>query len=176
MVESGQDVMQSMNGDQGAFPDTGGGAGRGDSVDQFGWELGQTARAWRAELDRRMAPLGLTDARGFTLLQLSRADGPVTQKALAGLTGVQGPTLVRVIDWLEREALVSRSASPQDRRSKLLVLTPRGRQLAGRIERIAAEVRDELFEGVDPRAIEQCLQVFSQLRARLAAMKPGGVQ
>lgn len=145
-------------------------------VDQFGWQLGQTARAWRAELDRRMAPLGLTDARGFTLLQLSRGDGALTQKTLAGLAGVQGPTLVRVIDWLEKEELVSRSASSTDRRSKLLVLTPQGARLAGRIEQIAAEVRDELFQGMDTQAIEQCLRVFQQLRARLAAMKTGDRQ
>lgn len=168
--------MQSIQEDRESCGDSGEGTAPGNSVDQFGWQLGQTARAWRAELDRRMATLGLTDARGFTLLQLSRADGALTQKALAGLAGVQGPTLVRVIDWLEKEELVSRSASPHDRRSKLLVLTPRGRQLAGRIERIAAEVRDELFAGVDPEAIEQCLRVFRQLRTRLAAMKPGGVQ
>jgi MarR family transcriptional regulator for hemolysin len=146
------------------------------SIDQFGWQLGQTARAWRAELDRRMAPLGLTDARGFTLLQLSRSDDPVTQKALAGLAGVQGPTLVRVVDWLEQEGLVSRTASPEDRRCKLLILTPQGREIAGRIERIAADVREELFEGLDHQAVEHSLELFHRLRERLADMKSGGMQ
>ncbi len=150
------------------------GAPPGEPVEQFGPLLGQTARAWRLELDRRMAALGLTDARGFALLKLFRAGASLSQKELAGLTGVQEPTLVRVIDWLEAEGLVQREASLSDRRAKRLTLTAEGDRKARRIDAVAREVREELFRGIDQQRLEQCVEVFALIRERLDDMKKEG--
>ncbi|MFO6383447.1 MarR family transcriptional regulator, partial [Pseudomonas aeruginosa] len=38
----------------------------------FGTLLAQTSRAWRAELDRRLSHLGLSQARWLVLLHLAR--------------------------------------------------------------------------------------------------------
>src|SRR3546814_19594268 len=73
------------------------------SQELFGLRLGLVARLWRAEIDRRLAAFGLTESRWLTLLHLSRLSEPVTQRELAESVGVQGPTLVRTLDWLEAE-------------------------------------------------------------------------
>ena len=55
--------------------------------EQFGFRLGLVARLWRAELDRRLAAFGLTEARWLTLIHLSRLPDAVTQRELAEAVG-----------------------------------------------------------------------------------------
>lgn len=142
--------------------------------ERFGIELGQLARLWRKELDRRLSPYGLTEARWRALLHLSRMGSPVTQTELAARIGVQGPTLVRTLDWLENEGLVERHELATDRRAKTLRLTAQARPSLARIQEVAEGLRQELFEAVDPADIHTCLRVFEHLAQRLElSARPG---
>ena len=49
---------------------------------RFGMQLAQMSRGWRAELDRRLAGLGLSQARWLVLLHLARFDEAPTQREL----------------------------------------------------------------------------------------------
>src|SRR5918997_3858468 len=98
----------------------------GQRLSQLQWRLGrsigQISRRWRARLDGRMAAFGLTEARWLPLLHLARGGDGLTQKALAARLGVEGPTLVRTLDWLEREGLGAPRAVPHDRRGQSVAL------------------------------------------------------
>jgi len=137
--------------------------------ERFGIGLGQLSRLWRKELDRRLSPYGLTEARWLALLHLSRMPPPVTQKDLAARIGVQGPTLVRTLDWLESEGLIERRPIEDDRRAKSLHLTDRARPSLARIEAVAEGLRDELFADVDETEMLRCLALFERLGDRLGA-------
>ncbi|MFM7780023.1 MAG: MarR family transcriptional regulator [Alphaproteobacteria bacterium] len=77
----------------------------GSEISQARWRLGvaiaQIARRWRVRLDQRILPFGLTESRWLVLLSLARRGDGVTQKDLAGRLAVEGPTMVRTLDWLE---------------------------------------------------------------------------
>lgn len=49
-------------------------------------------------------------------MELSR-NGPLTQRDLASFLGVEGPTLVRLLDGLEAKDLIARRVCPDDRRA-----------------------------------------------------------
>ena len=85
---------------------------------RFAMQLAQLSRGWRAELDRRLADLGLSQARWLVLLHLARFDHEPTQRELAQSVAVEGPTLARLLDSLEAQGLVHRKASAEDRRAK----------------------------------------------------------
>ena len=142
------------------------------SREMFGVWLGQTARLWRAEIDRRMSPYGLTEARWLVLLHLSWKVEPVTQKALAAAVGVQGPTLVRTLDWLEAEGLIARRAIAGDRRAKAVHLTDAARPSLARIQTVVEGLRAEIFAGVDEADIQTCLRVFRHIVGALSAGGP----
>lgn len=57
---------------------------------RFGMQLAQMSRGWRAELDRRLAGLNLSQARWLVLLHLARFDEAPTQRELAQSVGVEG--------------------------------------------------------------------------------------
>jgi MarR family transcriptional regulator for hemolysin len=140
---------------------------------QLGVAIGQIARRWRARLDQRIAPFGLTEARWLTLLNLARRGDGITQKDLAARLAVEAPTVVRTLDWLEKEGLVERRAVPQDRRAKTVHLTAKARPLVLRIEAAAAAVRAEILAGIPEDELALCLAVLQRVSLGLAALEEG---
>ncbi|MCY1281020.1 Transcriptional regulator SlyA [compost metagenome] len=130
---------------------------------RFAMQLSQLSRAWRAELDRRLIGLGLSQARWLVLLHLSRFSELPTQRELAQSVGVEGPTLARLLDSLEAQGLVCRQAVEEDRRAKKISLQPQATPLIEQIETISTQLREELFSGIDPDDLDCCLRVHAQI-------------
>ncbi|KFE55782.1 MarR family transcriptional regulator [Pseudomonas syringae] len=134
---------------------------------RFGMQVANMSRGWRAELDRRLADLGLSQARWLVLLHLARFEEPPTQRELAQSVGVEGPTLARLLDSLESQGLVQRHAVVEDRRAKKIVLCDSARPLIQQIEAIATALRVELFAGIDEEELRICMRVHTKILANL---------
>lgn len=134
---------------------------------RFGMQLTHLSRAWRAELDRRLADLGLSQARWQVLLHLSRGKALPTQGELAASVGVENPTLARLLDALESQQLIERQVDDKDRRIKKIALTHSALAVIEKIEIIAAQLRTEIFAGVSEQAIQQCQATHAQMLANL---------
>ena len=134
---------------------------------RFGMQLAQMSRGWRAELDRRLAGLGLSQARWLVLLHLARFEQAPTQRELAQSVGVEGPTLARLLDSLETQGLVQRQAVLEDRRAKKIALCAPALPLIEQIETIATQLRHELFDGVDEADLKICMRVHGHILANL---------
>ncbi len=134
---------------------------------RFGMQLAQITRGWRAELDRRLADMGLSQARWLVLLHLARFKEPPTQRELAQSVAVEGPTLARLLDSLETQGLVQRQAVVEDRRAKKIVLCDTALPLIEKIEAIATALRIEVFNGIDEEDLRTCMRVHAQIQANL---------
>jgi len=130
---------------------------------RFGMQLAHMSRGWRAELDRRLADLGLSQARWLVLLHLARFKAPPTQRELAQSVGVEGPTLARLLDSLENQGLVRRQAVVEDRRAKKILLSDSARPLIEKIETIATALRHELFVGIDEDDLRVAMRVHQTI-------------
>jgi len=133
---------------------------------KFANELARVARQWRTRLDGQFRGLGLTQARWRTLIELS-ANGPVTQRDLAGYLGVEGPTLVRLLDGLETKGLIERRACPDDRRAKLVHLTKAAGPVLDEIRDIADETRRKILAGIPSQDLTVARQVLATIAERL---------
>jgi MarR family transcriptional regulator for hemolysin len=111
----------------------------------------------------------LTQAKWVILLHLSQSDGFLPQRELVDRVGVEGPTLVRVLDGLERLALIERRDSPTDRRAKTVHLTAAAQPVLGDIMRIAAELRGEILAGIEEAELAVCLSVFHRMARNVGA-------
>ncbi|UFH50281.1 transcriptional regulator SlyA [Pseudomonas sp. KNUC1026] len=134
---------------------------------RFGTQLAQLSRAWRGELDRRLAGLGLSQARWLVLLHLARFTEAPTQRELAKSVGVEGPTLARLLDSLESQGLVQRQAVQEDRRAKKITLSQAAMPLIEQIEAIAQALRSELFGGVGEEELRVAMAVHAKVLANL---------
>jgi DNA-binding MarR family transcriptional regulator len=98
--------------------------------------------------------------RGKFLFQLR--DGPRTLKELAEVNSTDAPYATLIVDKLEAHGLVERRPHPDDRRRKLVALTPAGHQ--------AVETADTILIR-PPRAIDQLsAQELEQLTALLTRL------
>jgi MarR family transcriptional regulator for hemolysin len=133
---------------------------------EFAIELGRVSRRWRTQLDERLKHTGLTQARWMVLLQLA-ALGTVSQRELAARVGVEGPTLVRVLDRLEEQGLIARQGCDEDRRVKRIQLTDAAGPVLSEITRIATALRRELLADIPPESIETAWQVLKAIGDQL---------
>lgn len=132
--------------------------------ERFSASLHYTSRIWKLVLDRRLKDLGLGQAGWMTIAMAAKADSPRSQSELAQQVGVEGATMVAMIDRLVRDGLVVRSPSPSDRRVKLISLTDQGRQLYTRVKQEADACRKELLHGIDEEALLQATELLERVR------------
>ena len=137
---------------------------------EIGRLIARLGRLMRRELDQALSDHGLSDATAVPLLVLSRQETPVRQGVLADELGIEGPSLVRLIDLLQAEGLVVRREDPTDRRAKTLHLTPTGEAKVEELNRVLRRVRASLLKdiGSDELAVTfETLQRIEQRAARL---------
>ena len=80
----------------------------------IGFRIARLPHLWRSILDRRLAPLGLTQTRWVTLYHLWKLGEGNPQCDLARAIGVEAPSLVRTLGQLEEQG-VSRAARLRQR-------------------------------------------------------------
>lgn len=134
-----------------------------DIREEFGFKLIHLARRWRMKLDQQMRQEGLTQAQWSTLVYLARGANGMLQKDLACHMGIEGPTLVRLLDNLQQSNLVERRAAVNDRRGKTVHLTSQAYQILTKFEQVAQTIRTGLLTGVSDESLEQCLNSFQQI-------------
>lgn len=132
--------------------------------EQIGLLIGDVARSWRTRLNERLRPLGLSQARWMVLLHLHKRGDGVMQKALAEWIGIEGPTLVRLLDRMTEDGWIERRESSTDRRSKTVHLTEQSSAIIKQINKIAAQLRQELLANIDPADLQTCMQVLLQIK------------
>lgn len=134
---------------------------------RFSSALHTTARAWRQALDTRLKDLGVSQAGWMTIAMVAKADAELSQKQLADLLGVEGPTIVAMVDRLVTAGLVLRAPSPLDRRVKLIRLTDAGQALYGKVKQRADLFRSNLLSEVDQATLLAATTLLEQLQARI---------
>src|SRR6201993_1260671 len=132
----------------------------------FGQLLHGTARAWRQKLDERLRPMGLSQAKWRTLMHLSIAQAALTQAEIAARLGVEEPTVVTLLHRLEREAWITRTNSPHDRRCKMVLLGRRAQRVIVQITATADKLRHELLAGIPKSDLQACMRVLGRIRDR----------
>ena len=133
-----------------------------DDLQTYCLDLMQAARQWRRLADAVVRPHGLSEATALPLILIARRAG-IRQTALAEAMGVEGPSLVRLLDQLCAAGLVTREPDQADRRAKCLHLTQRGRGLASRIVKDLDVLRRDVFADVSQNDLETSRRVFAQL-------------
>lgn len=80
-----------------------------------------------------LAPHGLSEGRFVLLFLLDAAGDGLAPNVLAEQSGVTRATVTGLLDGLEREALIERTADSTDRRALRIQLTRKGKQMAKKV-------------------------------------------
>jgi MarR family transcriptional regulator for hemolysin len=131
--------------------------------------IAPVARAYRKHIDKAFTGLGLSHSLALPVMLLGRLGDGVRQNALAEELGVEPPSLVPLLDQLERAGLVERHPCLEDKRAKTLRLTPAGHDLAHRAEALAQAVRAALLKDVPPGEVAIAARVLERFHAAIRA-------
>ncbi len=141
----------------------------------FAQTLLRLARIYRREVNRALAAHGISDAKAMPVLHIARAGGGMRQGVLAEEVGVEGPSMVRILDQLCQTGLVERRDDPTDKRAKTLHLTAEGKTLARNVEDAIQIVRAQMLAQVSDADLSATLRTFAAFEAALdAAAGQGG--
>ncbi len=132
-------------------------------------ELAKVSRKIRTLFDARVKQRGLTFARARTMMLLDRME-ILSQKDLAEELEIETPTMVRLLDGLEKQGFIERRSVDGDRRAKQIVMTPLGAELASEVNQLARELRAEFLQGVDDKALVATLEVIRAINRNIGEM------
>ncbi|MGV8854952.1 MAG: MarR family winged helix-turn-helix transcriptional regulator [Devosia sp.] len=127
-------------------------------------------RLWRKVARRVAAAHGVSEAASAPLIWIDYLGDNVRQNAIAEAVGIEGASLVRLLDVLQEAGMVTRTVDPGDRRANMLSLTEQGRQTVASILDSLAELRDEVFADLATDDIAATMRLFDAIKA--AAGKP----
>ena len=143
------------------------------ALDTFAVRLANFGRMMRTQLDRRLRKFGISYVQWSTIRHLTQEGDGIVQKQLAGAVGIEGPTMVGVLDRLVGAGLVERREAEHDRRYKTVHLTARGRALMDEAELELAEFRRDLLQGLPESDLEVAARVFDHMTRRAEALGSG---
>jgi MarR family transcriptional regulator for hemolysin len=133
--------------------------------------LHSTSRAWRQAVDRRLKYLGVSQAGWMTIAIAAKASTPLSQSELGDRLGVEGATMVAMVDRLVKAGLVTRQACATDRRIKRVVLTAAGSAIYEKVKAEAEALRKQLLAKVDSKKLLVATELLEALRAVIETLE-----
>jgi MarR family transcriptional regulator for hemolysin len=134
----------------------------------FGRQIYRVSLAWRREIDLRVREFGLTEATWRPMLYLGRLGDGLRQTDLAAALMIEGASLVRLVDCLERAGFVERLEDPEDRRSKRVWMTAAGRDIYEKVAAIHSKVAEAMVHAVTPAELAVCDSVLKRILGTIA--------
>ena len=132
------------------------------------------ARKWRRTSHGVLAAFNVSEACATPLLTASRLGSAVRQVTLADHVGIEGPSLVRLLDQLCAAGLMRREEDPEDRRAKTVALTAEGRAVTAKMEEELVTLRAQALKGVSRSDLEAALRVLDAFTTDAATRSEQG--
>jgi len=129
-------------------------------------QIVMSAKAIKAQFEDALAMEGATLATWVVLNGVERGRWS-SQSGLAKNLRIEGATVTRHLDRLERQGLVVRSRDPEDRRQISVRLTPSGKLLHRRLRAVARRVDERVCEGLTERDRSDLERVLGRIRTNV---------
>lgn len=124
--------------------------------------LWKAFRAMEAEAERSIAGLGLCQS-DFGVMEALLHKGPLPVKALGEKVLLTSGSMTAAIDRLERRGWVVRGDDPEDRRSRIVRLTPEGRRTIQALFRSHERDMERAAAGLSPAERMDLMKLLRKL-------------
>ena len=116
-------------------------------------------------VEARLADVGLSIAKLAALRRLTEAGESLPLGQLAERLACVKSNVTQLVDRLEADGLVSRTSDPNDRRSRLAVLTEAGKAAYSKGSEIQMQAERELFGVLTPNESDTLHELLGKLQA-----------
>jgi MarR family transcriptional regulator for hemolysin len=142
-----------------------------DFENSIGFKLVRTWNAYERALNVELLPRGIT-FRQAQVLGLLSLEGDLSQVELAERMRVEPPTLVGILDRMERDGWIARCDCAHDRRKKLIRAMPLAEPVWAEIVEAALHVRRRAVEGIAPEDVKLVMECLDQIERNLITEQP----
>ena len=108
--------------------------------------------------------------RQLRILDLLDDRGPIGQRELAELMGIDHSVLVNLLNPLEDERLIKRERDPADRRRHMVSIASAGARRLAQADRAFCDAEDAFFAALTEKQRDQLHVLLSRLRAGTEAL------
>ena len=134
-----------------------------DFENSIGFIVNKTAKAFVKALDSELREkVGITFGQWKVIVMLVNQDG-LTQKEIADKLGLEGPTLIPIIDKMEKERLVVRKVDSDDRRNNRIYRTEKVDTLWDRTLECALKIRQISIRNIPEQNINIARNVLEKV-------------
>lgn len=138
-----------------------------DFENSIGCWLMMASHDYQQAINEELAPQGVT-YRQCQVLGTLAMGGPLSQAELAARLGIEPPTLVGILDRMERDGWIRRVACADDRRRKLIHATKSAEPIWSTITAAAKRLRARAIEGLTSDELNQLKDLLERVRQNLA--------
>ena len=139
-----------------------------DFQDSVGYWLHLASQAFTRALAEELVPHGITYRQCQVLAFLILEKRPLSQIELAERISVEPPTLVGILDRMERDGWLRRQACTSDRRKKLICLTEEAGPVWAQIAECALRVRARAISGLTEAQVESLKEMLRTVKHNLS--------
>jgi MarR family transcriptional regulator for hemolysin len=128
-----------------------------------------SAHAYERAMNGELAPEGITN-RQCQVLGWLALEGALSQIELAERMTIEPPTLVGILDRMERDGLLTRAPCATDRRRKIVTPLPKAEAVWQKIIACGEGVHRRATEGMSSDQLGSAKVVLDQVRANLTRL------
>ena len=133
-----------------------------------GYWITLTSHYYQQQLHEELAPIGIT-LRQFQVMAWLMVDGELAPGQLAERLMVEPPTLVGILDRMQREGWLERRCCADDRRRKLVVLKPGARRVWSKVVQRLMTMRERATSGMTEQEVATLNQLLKRVQENLVA-------
>lgn len=122
----------------------------------------KAARLFEQVANRNLDELGVTYSQTIFLVRLWEKDGQ-TQIELAKSAGLKQPSVVRILDRMERDNLITRVRNKEDRRVFNFYLTEKAKKACRKLEDHANEMHDIATVDIANKDVEKLNHLLAEI-------------
>ena len=133
------------------------------TLDQsIGYLLNRTNVRMKNNLLQYLKEHNITPEQWASLNRLWVTEG-ISPKEIAQLISKDEPTTVRIIAKIEKKGFITKQPNPQDHRSYLVFLTPKGRNLKDILQPLGSQALNKALAGIDTKQLETTMEVLNKI-------------
>lgn len=144
---------------------------RFDFNESVGYWIFATAHSLSCAMNEELQAHGITRRQWEVLAWISYA-GELSQAKLAENMGIEAPTLVGVLDRMERDGWIQRIPSPTDRRKKIIRPTEKVEPVWSQMISCGLQVRARATNGLSEQQLATLREILGIMRSNLSVEPP----
>lgn len=137
-----------------------------DFEESIGYWITITSHFYQDALNQELIPYGIT-FRQFQVIGWLVYEGPLSQVELAERMMIEPPTLVRILDRMERDGWIKRESDPDDRRRKVVQILPEAKPIWAQMVTCLRRLRKKATQGMTPGQVEILKSLLMQVQENL---------